>query len=105
MSDAEFANKALGGLFNILQHLTETRDSLDDLAERYGAEITDHTELVRALRWQVEFYKDKPREMQERIGELKEQVRDLEESNGDLRAMVRTSYAKTFGARRMEATT
>ena len=93
MTITDLANQAVGSMF----------DSLDHLAEAYGAEITDNLELVRALRWQVEFYKDKPREMQERIDELEEQVRDLEESNGDLRAMVRTCYARTFAARHMEA--
>ena len=84
MTIIDLANQAVGSMF----------DSLDDLAERYGAEITDNIELVRALRWQVDHYKDKPRELQERIDELEDQVRDLEESTGNLRAMLQTAKAK-----------
>ena len=98
MSDTEFANQALGGLFDVLQHLTETRDSLDDLAERYGAEITDNIELVRALRWQIEFYKSEARELQEQLKEANIMAADLSDSNMDLRLMVSSERRRTLAS-------
>ena len=47
MTFIDLANQAVESMF----------DSLNDLAERYGAEITDYEELVRALRAQVEFHR------------------------------------------------
>ena len=77
-------------------------ESLDHLAEIYGAEITDHIELVRALRWQIEHYKGKARELQEMVDDLEETNNGLRDDNMNLRAMVRTSYTKLFGPQRME---
>ena len=81
----------------LLQDRKDVQDSLDDLAERYGAEITDNIELVRALRWQIDHYKGKARELQEMIDDLEETNEGLRDDNGNLRAMVSTAYRKLFG--------
>ena len=70
------------------------QDSLDDLAERYGAEITDYEELVRALRAQVEFHRYVAAGRAERLDEMEQDLRDAQESNGNLRAMLQTAKAK-----------
>ena len=70
------------------------QDSLDDLAERYGAEITDYEELVRALRAQVEFHRHVATGRAERLDEMEQDLRDAQESNGNLRAMLQTAKAR-----------
>jgi hypothetical protein len=51
------------------QAVVSLRDGLDDLAEIYGNEITDNIELLRCLRWQIEFYKSEARELKEKLDE------------------------------------
>lgn len=84
MTIIDLANQAVGSMF----------DSLDDLAERYGAEITDYEELVRALRAQVEFHRYVAAGRAERLDEMEQDLRDAQESNGNLRAMLQTAKAK-----------
>ena len=59
MTITDLANQAVGNMF----------DSLDHLAEIYGNEITDNIELLRCLRWQIEFYKSEARELKEKLDE------------------------------------
>lgn len=66
-------------------------EALDHLAEIYGAEITDNIELVRCLRWQIEHYKAKGRDLQFRIDDLEEQNEGLRDDNMNLRAMLATA--------------
>ena len=84
MTFIDLANQAVESMF----------DSLNDLAERYGAEITDYEELVRALRAQVEFHRFVAAGRAERLDEMEQDLRDARESNGNLRAMLQTAKAK-----------
>ena len=59
------------------QAVSSLQDSLEDLAERYGAELTWQLDLASSLRWQINFHKGKARELQERIDELTEQVESI----------------------------
>lgn len=85
------------------ESIVSLQDALDDLAERYGAEITDHIELVRCLRWQIDHYKGKARELQERIDELEETNDGLRDDNMNLRAMTQSAYKKLFALEKKEA--
>ena len=62
MTITDLANQAVGNMF----------DSLDHLAEVYGEEITNNIELLRCLRWQIEFYKAEARELKEKLDEATE---------------------------------
>lgn len=81
------------------QAVSSLQDSLEDLAERYGEELTWQLDLASSLRWQINWHKGKAREMQERIDELTEQVEDLRDDNMNLEAMLRSAHRKLYGVK------
>jgi len=92
MTITGLANQAVGNL----------HDGLDHLAEIYGEEITDSIELLRCLRWQVEFYKAQARELKEQFDEANTMLADLSDSNMDLRMMLGSAHKRMLETQKME---